>query len=67
MKNPYTLCIINRCTQLADFHHEPPRGHIKEENWKGEKIPLCRKHHDERHNTGVETFKKKYPEFSSLV
>lgn len=58
MKAPYKLCML--CTNLGEKHHEPPRGTA---NKKNPIKYLCRKHHTERHSIGIDSFKRKYPEY----
>lgn len=56
------LCII--CGKPADRHHIQAVGMGRDRGKVGESqsimLPLCRMHHNECHNSGAETFAKKY-------
>ena len=55
-----TCCI---CGDKADLHHEPPIGSLQYQNDDGMQtgfLPLCRKHHTERHNIPASEFLERY-------
>lgn len=62
------ICIAHRkciiCGRPADIHHVDAIGMGRNrktvDDSQARKIPLCRAHHNEAHNTGVETFARKY-------
>lgn len=54
-----TSCSVPRCDDGSIAHHVFPGGTaIKGSDFAT--IPLCWKHHEELHNTGVKTFADKY-------
>ena len=68
VNNYLYLCLLNRscaeCGNLADIHHVNAVGMGRNrsgiDHTRHELIALCRKHHNEAHNIGWLTFKKKY-------
>ncbi|MGL5778783.1 putative HNHc nuclease [Cetobacterium sp.] len=54
-------CIV--CGKInSDLHHEPPLGteYELDDGLQTGFLPLCREHHNERHNTSWEEFKNKW-------
>jgi len=68
MRPPYQLCLILGCNELAEDHHEPPRSLMYKEDWDRAcyKRPLCRFHHELRHQLGYKVFKERYPEYTGV-
>ena len=68
MDDPYTICLIDGCTNFSETHHEPLRSQLdKCDYWKERyNKELCRKHHTERHVMGYEEFCEKYPEYDGV-
>lgn len=51
------ICLAHRMRERGRVvpHHEPPRGRALASD-DDDTVPLCERHHDERHLRGVESF-----------
>ena len=60
-------CRVEGCRNSVDFrgHHNKSRGSSGSDGpWN--RIPICRMHHTELHQTGLTKFLEKYPEMKVI-